>query len=294
MCTSFSTSSSERSSTRYGPMRQYCSSRMRSSIQPLPGVWSSGWLRKKRKRPPGVRTRPTSARASSTASMCSKTRQATTASNDSAGNGSVSATPRQYAGGPPRSRATDSCAHVGSSPTTLEAPTSPASREIWPSPQPMSSTDAQPRRSAAAMGTICSTYSGSAPAVNPSCHQAACFSHSFMRSRCRTVELGVQRVGHLLGQPGDRLQVLEAGLLHGRDAAQVLQQALLPSGPEAGDVVDGALGHALAAELAVIGDGEAVGLIADALQEVERLGLAPDADGVGLAGHVPLLEALGQ
>ena len=47
-------------------MRQYCSSRMWSSIQPLPGVCSSGWFRKKRKRPPGASTRATSAMASST------------------------------------------------------------------------------------------------------------------------------------------------------------------------------------------------------------------------------------
>ena len=68
-------------------MRQYCSggSRTWSSIQPLPGVCSSGWLRKKQNRPPGSSTRATSAIASSTASMCSNTRQATTASNDAVG-----------------------------------------------------------------------------------------------------------------------------------------------------------------------------------------------------------------
>ncbi len=40
-------------------MRQYCSggSSTWSSIQPLWGVWSSGWLRKKAKRPPGASTR---------------------------------------------------------------------------------------------------------------------------------------------------------------------------------------------------------------------------------------------
>src|SRR6476661_8842535 len=31
--------------------------RIWSSIQPLPGVWSSGWFRSRRKRPPGARTR---------------------------------------------------------------------------------------------------------------------------------------------------------------------------------------------------------------------------------------------
>ena len=49
-------------------MRQYCSggSSTWSSIQPLFGVCSSGWLRKKTKRPPGSSTRATSAMAAST------------------------------------------------------------------------------------------------------------------------------------------------------------------------------------------------------------------------------------
>ena len=63
-------------------MRQYCSggSRIWSSIHPLPGRLQQGWFRKNAKRPPGRSTRATSSMASSTASMCSNTRQATTAS----------------------------------------------------------------------------------------------------------------------------------------------------------------------------------------------------------------------
>ena len=55
MYTPCSTCSIDSPSTRYGPIRQYCSggSSMWSSIQPLPGVCSSGWLRKKLNRPPG-------------------------------------------------------------------------------------------------------------------------------------------------------------------------------------------------------------------------------------------------
>ena len=44
----------------------------------------------------------------------------------------------------------------------------------------------------------------------------------------------------------------------------------------------------------MVRDGEAVGLVADLLQQVERLGVARDAHRIGLAGHVHLLEALGQ
>ena len=62
-----------------------------------------------------------------------------------------------------------------------------------------------------------------------------------------------------------------------------LTSRFLRVSPEAGDVVEHARGHALVAQLAVVGDGEAVGLVADALEQVERLGLARDADRVGLA-----------
>src|SRR5947209_5554106 len=116
----------------------------------------------------------------------------------------------------------------------------------------MSKTSTAPVRCSAASGMICSTYSGSAPSVKPCCHQAACSSHSVKGSTRRTVELGVQGMGDLLGQPREALEVLEAGLLHGRDPTQLLQQPLLAARAETGDIVDGALRHALAAQLSVI------------------------------------------
>ena len=64
--------------------------------------------------------------------------------------------------------------------------------------------------------------------------------------------------------------------------------------PEPGDVVEHARRHPLAPQLAVEGVGEAVGLVADPLQQEQRLGLAGDVDRVGPAGHVDLLEPLGQ
>src|SRR5206468_11307393 len=70
------------------------------------------------------------------------------------------------------------CAHVGSTPTTRSAPPPAARRDTCPSPQPTSSTRPAPARCAAAMGRICSTYSASAPSVNPSCHQRATSSLS--------------------------------------------------------------------------------------------------------------------
>ncbi len=91
-------------------------------IQPLFGACSSGWFKKNAKRPPGSSTRAISAIAGSCAAMCSKTKHTTTASNAADGNGKASAFARAYPIGPPRSRAARSCASVGSTPTTSEAP----------------------------------------------------------------------------------------------------------------------------------------------------------------------------
>ena len=52
-----------------------------------PGVCSSGWFRKRTKRPPGASTRAISSMAGSNGSMCSSTRHTTTASNAAERNG---------------------------------------------------------------------------------------------------------------------------------------------------------------------------------------------------------------
>ncbi len=61
-------------------------------------------------------------------------------------------------------------------PTTY-APPAARSRLICPSPQPTSRICSKPDSSSSAIGRICSTYSGSAPSVNPSIHQSAWASH---------------------------------------------------------------------------------------------------------------------
>ena len=128
-------------------MRQYCSggSRIWSSIQPLPGVCSSGWLRKNTNRPPGSSTRATSSMASSTASMCSNTRHATTASKR-AGRRRAAPPPRtarrpaRRPGGPPRRSGRRS----GRCPTTVAAAVGQAPGRADPRPCPTSSTPATP------------------------------------------------------------------------------------------------------------------------------------------------------
>ena len=63
---------------------------------------------------------------------------------------------------------------------------------------------------------------------------------------------------------------------------------------QAGHTVQHRNRHPLAAQLAVVRDGEPVGLVAHPLQQVERLGAAGHPDRVGLPRQVDLLELLGQ
>ena len=108
------------------------------------------------------------------------------------------------------------------------------------------------------------------------------------------MHLLVHGVGDRVGQPGQGAELFERRLLHRLDAAELLDQALASGRAEAGDVVEHRLRHPLAPQLAVVRDGEAVGLVADPLQQVERLGVARDADRLGDARHVHLFEPLGQ
>ena len=110
----------------------------------------------------------------------------------------------------------------------------------------------------------------------------------------RPVDLVVHGIGHVVGQPGQGPQVLPRRPLHGVDAAQLPGQPFAAGGAQALDVVEDRACHPLAAELAVVGDGEAVGLVPDALEQVQRLGTPRDPHGVGGARQVDLLEALGQ
>ena len=73
-----------------------------------------------------------------------------------------------------------------------------------------------------------------------------------------------------------------------------LQQPRPAGRAEPGDVVEHRLRRLLGPQLAVVRDREPVGLVAHLLEQVQRLGVARDADRVGAAGPVDLLEALGQ
>ncbi len=90
------------------------------------------------------------------------------------------------------------------------------------------------------------------------------------------------------------LEGLQRSGLDGADAAELFHQAGLAGGAEAGDAVEDRRRHALAAELAVVRDGEAVGLVADALEQVEGIAPPRHPHRIGGTGPVHLLELLGQ
>ena len=73
-----------------------------------------------------------------------------------------------------------------------------------------------------------------------------------------------------------------------------LTSRALRVGPQTGDVVQQALGHPLGPALPVERDGEAVRLVAEPLEQVEGLRAPAQADRLGIAGPVDLLELLGQ
>ena len=104
----------------------------------------------------------------------------------------------------------------------------------------------------------------------------------------------MHRLGHRIREPRQALQRVEVRGLDGADAPELLHQALLARRAESRDVVEDRLGHAPVPQLAVVADGEPVGLVPDALEEVQGLALPRDSHGVGLAGHEDLLEPLGQ
>ena len=82
---------------------------------------------------------------------------------------------------------------------------------------------------------------------------------------CGSVDYGGEGVG--------------AGLLDAADAAEVFEQALAGAGAYAGDGEQFAVAVAHLAALAMVGDGEAVALVADLLDEVEDRGAAVEDDG---------------
>ena len=91
-----------------------------------------------------------------------------------------------------------------------------------------------------------------------------------------------------------RGQVLQRGRGNAGDGAVVEQQALLGLLADALDIAQGAVDGRFGAEVAMEGDAEAVGFVADLLQDAEGLRVPVDEKGIGVADADHLLEALSQ
>ena len=94
--------------------------------------------------------------------------------------------------------------------------------------------------------------------------------------------------------PGSRGDFLGGGFFEAGDAAEFFQQEPLFVSGHAGAVVEQAFLHAAAVEQGVVAVGEAVGLVADALEQLERAAVVRDADGLLAAGDEDFLVLLGE
>src|SRR5256712_12897994 len=92
--------------------------------------------------------------------------------------------------------------------------------------------------------------------------------------------------------PGDLRELVQGGLTDAADAPEAAQQGALARRTDAVDVVEHAADGALRAHGLVIGDGEPMRLVADALDEVEALRRARQQDRIRPRRHEELLALL--
>src|ERR671912_823147 len=105
---------------------------------------------------------------------------------------------------------------------------------------------------------------------------------------------GVYFTGDSSGESRDGLELFEGGVQEGFWGAEVGQYLLLALGADTGEVVEDRGGHGPAAELGVVGVGEAVGLVTDALEEVQFGGVALQDHRLGTTWLEDLLLAFGE
>ena len=128
------------STGRYGPTRQYCSSRMWSITQPLFGACSNGWFRRNTNRPPGASTRAISAIGGLVIGRCARTRGTRPRRRTTRRRTAAARRPRAGRRGPPAALGRDLRAARASGRHRRRARrrARAASRATWPSPVPTS------------------------------------------------------------------------------------------------------------------------------------------------------------
>ena len=108
------------------------------------------------------------------------------------------------------------------------------------------------------------------------------------------VEEVVDALGELRGDLGHGRELGDRGPAHRPGRAQGLEQTRPERGPHAGDLVQHRADGPPGAELLVVGDGEAVGLVADLLERVERGRGQVQHERLEPVRRVDLLRPLGQ
>ena len=83
-----------------------------------------------------------------------------------------------------------------------------------------------------------------------------------------TVQPGVDLAGDPARQPRHGFEFLQGGCEKGLRGSEVLEDLLFSGGTDAGQPVEDGAGHLRAAELTVVGQGEAVRFVPDALEKV--------------------------
>lgn len=101
-------------------------------------------------------------------------------------------------------------------------------------------------------------------------------------------------MGEIFRDPRDFGDFLRCGFADAGDGAEFFQEQGFAAGGHAGAVVEGAFFHAAAVEEFVIAVGEAVGFVADALEEFEGSAVVGDEERFGFAGKEDFLALFGE
>lgn len=83
-----------------------------------------------------------------------------------------------------------------------------------------------------------------------------------------TMQPRVYLAGDPARQPRHGFELLQGGCEEGLRGSEVLEDLLFPGGTNAGQLVEDRAGHLRAAELAVVGQSEAVRFVPNALEKV--------------------------
>src|SRR3954451_22820302 len=159
-------------------------------------------------------------------------------------------------------------------------------REASRRPPARPSRRERPRRSERRMGRETPTTPSTMPRISPGAGLTA--------SAAGLVQPAVEVARELAGHAGDRLELLPRGGEHRLGRAEVVEERALSRRADARQIVEDRRGHRPVAADPVVRDREAVGLVADALEQLELRRVVVEQDRVRLAREEHLLDPLGE